>query len=219
MDVREFDIVGVRDNGVVTGYAKRAELSGGTLIDHLVGLDSCPLLEESAPILDALRQLRESSFVLVLALGHVSGIVTKGDLQKAPIRMWLFGVLSLLEMQLLRLVRGHYPDASWQTLISPSRLEAARCIHADRRRRNEHIDLADCLQFADKRTIILKNERVRSALGFPSLSRGEEILKELEQLRDRLAHAQDIITGQWPRLADVAAAAEDLLVRAEEVEF
>ena len=215
MDDKDFDIVGVRHNGVVAGYAKRTELDAGTLTDHLVSFQASPILEESDPILDALHLLRESPFVFVLAFGQVSGIVTKGDLQKAPIRMWLFSVISLLEMQFLRIIRGCYPDNSWKSLIPSDRLQSAHRLFEERCRRNEAIDLADCLQFADKKTIILKNERLRSSLGLRSRTNAEDVLKRLEHLRDKLAHAQDIITDQWPQLIEVAEAAENMLSRVE----
>jgi hypothetical protein len=75
-------------------------------------------------------------------MGHVSGIITKGDLQKAPLRMWLFGLLSLIEMQLLRLIRTTYPDDTWTQLLSYGRLGKAQQFLEDRQRRNEAIDLA-----------------------------------------------------------------------------
>lgn len=220
MDDKDFDIVGVRRNGVVAGYVNKTELEAGTLADHIVSFPTFLCLEESAPMLDAIGILRDprKSHVFVLRRGHVWGIVTKGDLQKAPIRMWLFGVFSLLEMQFLRLIRGCYPDDSWQILISSGRLQNARCLFKKRRRGNEAIDLADCLQFADKRTIVLKNEQLRSALGLQSRDSGEKSLKQLEHLRDRLAHGQDIITGQWPLLANLATGAENLLSRAEKID-
>ncbi len=51
-------------------------------------------------------------------------------------------------------------------MISPDRLEKAREMLAERQRRNEAFDLTDCLQFGDKTTIVLKNKRLRVALGF-----------------------------------------------------
>ena len=88
----------------------------------------------------------------------------------------------------------------------------------DRKHRNEAIDLADCLQCADKRIIVLKSDSLRHALGFPSKGKGEELLKALEHLRDELAHAQDILTGRWPQLVEFAQRAEELLAACETLE-
>jgi hypothetical protein len=46
---------------------------------------------------------------------------------------------------------------------------------------------------------------------------GKALLKDLEGLRDVLAHAQDIITGRWPGIVDLASRAEEFLSRCEEI--
>ncbi len=210
--------MGVRKGGVVVGYANREDMINGVLDDHLklFEAEAHLLLDESATILDALRRLRDSSRVFVVVMGQVFGIVTKGDLQKTPVRMWLFGMLSLIEMQFLRLIRAVLSDESWTELLTKPRLQAARDMLAVRQHRNEAIDLADCLQFCDKRTIVLQNDRLRTQLGFESKRSGEKILKKLEELRDDLAHSQDIITSRWPELVDLADTAENILAHAEE---
>jgi hypothetical protein len=44
---------------------------------------------------------------------------------------------------------------------------------------------------------VLRNEGLRAKAGFVSRSRGEQTVKELEALRNNLAHSQDIITCDW----------------------
>ncbi len=218
MEDKDFDVVGVRRNGLIVGYVERAQLCEGTLEQHLRCFEEQLLLDESSSILGALQLLAQSPRIFVRVMGKVWAIVTKGDLQKAPVRMWLFGIVSLIEMQFLRLIRAVYPQESWKSMISKERLDKARQLLEDRQRRNEAIDLADCLQFADKRTIILKTAELHSAIGFTSSNTAESILEELEQLRNELAHAQDIITGRWPGLVDLAKKAEQILEACEECE-
>jgi hypothetical protein len=153
----------------------------------------------------------------VVVLGEVGGIVTRGDLQKAPVRMWLFGLISLIEMQLLRIIREFFQIDSWQPLISPKRLEKAKSLLEERQRRNEGIDLADCIQFADKRDIVLKNDKLRHLLEIKSKEEGKQLFENLENLRNDLAHAQDIITGNWPRIVELAKESEALLGKLEVV--
>src|SRR3990172_12268345 len=208
---RDYDVVGVRRDGLIQGYVNREDFRTGVLDNYFRSFEPDLLLDESANILDAVSILRKSPRVYVQVMGQVSGIVTKGDLQKAPVRMWLFGLISLIEMQFLRLIREGWPDGSWRKheMISPDRLEKAREILVDRQRRNEAIDLANCLQFGDKKTIVLKKEKLRKALGFESKKCGEDILDKLKKLRDDLSHAQDILAGRWPELVDLAVAAEN----------
>jgi hypothetical protein len=218
MDAKDFDVVGVRHDGLVVGFVQRQDLKNGCLDDHMLKFEPAFLLEDCAPIINALDLLTTSPHVLVLAMAQIAGIITKGDLQKAPIRMWLFGLISLLETQLLRIIRAVYPANSWTNVVSDGRLNNARELYEDRKRRNEEIDLADCLQFADKRTIVSKTARLRSALGFDSRGAAEQALKAFEHLRDELAHAQDIVTGRWPALAGLSLSAEELVRRCEDFE-
>ena len=218
MEAKDFDIVDVRQNGTVVGYVHRADLREGALEQYVRPFDEQLLVDDWSPMLAVLELLARFPQVFVVVMGEVSGIIMKGDLQKAPVRMWLFGVLSLLEMQFLRLIRTAYPQDTWRGLISANRLAKAELLLQKRKHRNEAIDLADCLQFADKRTIVLKNDALRHALGFPSKDEGEKLLKALEHLRDELAHAQDIITGRWPQLVEFAQTAEQLLAACEALE-
>jgi hypothetical protein len=57
--------------------------------------------------------------------------------------------------------------------------------------------LFDCLQFSDKGQVIARNEEVRKFTVFASRRQAEEAVKKLEQLRNNLAHAQDILKSDW----------------------
>lgn len=221
MEKKDYDVVGVRKDGLVSGYARREDLSledGDKVGTHLVQFKPDEMLPEITPLLNVFEALHNSPKAFVLILGQVGGIVTKGDLQKIPVRMWLFGLISLIEMQFLRLIRDYYPDDSWKqkSLISPPRLNNAEDQLKDRRKRNEAIDLADCLQFCDKRDIVLKSDDLCRLIGFDSTETCEQ-LKSLENLRNELAHSQDIIIGNWPGIVNLAAEAEKILHKCEKV--
>lgn len=213
---KDFDVVGVRKDGAVVGYAKKDELAGRVLGTYCLQFGSEQVLPESAPLLTALNIVRESTRAFILVLGRVGGIITKGDFQKAPVRMWLFGLVTLVEMQLLRLIRNYYPDDTWKPLISTGRLEKAEQLLSDRRRRNEAIDLADCLQFCDKVDIVFKSEQLILKIGLRATG-DKRFLLDLMHLRDELAHSQDIITGNWPAIADLAVGAEEIIRKCEAV--
>jgi len=215
MSEHDYDVVGVRQHGLVTGYVKGSELTSGTFADHVIKFLPSDLVDETTTLIEALRQMRDSPWLFVRTFGHVSGIVTRGDLQKAPVRMWLFGLVSLIEMQLLRIIREGYPNDSWKQFVSDKRLAKARGMHSDRQKENRAIDLADCLQFCDKQDIVLKSDMLQMRIGFTSTASNKRLFKELEQLRNKLAHAQDIVTGCWPEIVDIAEAAERLLEQCE----
>src|SRR3990172_1407829 len=148
MDKKDYDVVGVRKDGLVSGYVRREDLSledGDKVGGHLVTFEPNEMLSETTPLVNVFEVLGNSPRAFVLILGQVGGIVTKGDLQKVPVRMWLFGLISLIEMHLLRIIRDYYPDDSWKPLglISSERLDGAEKRLAELRKRNEAIDLAD----------------------------------------------------------------------------
>jgi len=211
----DYDVVGVRQRGLVTGYVHRTALVQGKIGDHLKKFESHELLPGTAPLLEALKVLADSGRVFVLSFGKVSGIITRGDLQKVLVRMWLFGLISLIEMQLLRIIRDRFPyDLS--ELLTTGRIKKAKKLLEMRKKRNEAIDLADCLQFCDKREIVVKTKELHEKLGFSETAL-ETLLKELEKLRNNLAHAQDVITGNWPGIVDLASSAETFLKKCEGV--
>ena len=217
MQQREFDVVGVREQGVVAGYVVRDELAGGLAGAQRRAFARGEVLPDNEPLLAAFAALRERRHVFINVLGHVGGIITRGDLQKTPVRLWLFGLVSLLEMQLLRVVRERYPAEAWALLLSEERVQGTRRIFADRRRRHEENDLSDCLQLGDKATIFMKDRELFALSGFSSKQALEDFFKEIGALRNGLAHANDILSGHWPALADLINHLENFLVRLEGV--
>ena len=163
--------------------------------------------------MDGLTRSRE---LFVSVLGQVGGIITKGDLQKTPVRLWLFGIVSLVEMQLLRFIRTQFPDSSWAEELTPSRVQLAQKIFTERRRRNEEasvLDFADCLQFCDKAAIFTNEPE--HAKCFESRQAAQRFFSQVEALRNDLAHSNDILSGRWPELAELVRQCEQLLLQLE----
>jgi hypothetical protein len=215
MERREFDVVGLREHGVVVGYVGRDELKDGPAGNYLRSFAADTVLPDSEPLLSAFAALRERRHVFINVLGQVGGIVTRGDLQKAPVRLWLFGLVSLLEMQLLRVVRERYPAEAWATLLTPERVQGTRRVFAERQRRHEENDLSDCLQLGDKATIFMKDRELFAVSGFGSKQALEDFFKDVGALRNALAHANDIASGRWPALVQLGTTLEGLLERLE----
>jgi hypothetical protein len=160
--------------------------------------------------------LAEKSRLFILERNRVTAIVTRSDLEKAPVRLLLFGLVTLLEAQLLNLIRLYYDADGWQRFLSQRRLAKAEQLLQERAARDEEIDLSDCLQFSDKRDLVLRAERLRTLLGFKSKKSAERFLTEAEALRDRLAHAQSTVSGSsWPDIIALAEKINALLQRCE----
>ena len=187
MEKREYDVVGLREHGVVIGCAQRSAVKNGVIGAYLQPFASDEVLPDSEPLLAAFSALRDRRHIFINVLGHAGGIVTRGDLQKAPVRLWLFGLVSLLEMQMLRLVRERYPKNLWIPLLSEQRVAKARDIFNKRQERNEANDLSDCLQIVDKATILGRDADLLKLMEFSSKRSSDDFFGKLGVLRDALA--------------------------------
>ena len=129
--------------------------------------------------------------------------------------MWLFSLVSLVEMQLVRLIRHRYPDESWKELLGSRRIENAEKLYRDRQTRNEETHLLDCLQLCDKRDILLGSQDLLESVGLGGKNQTRALLTDVETLRNDLAHANDIIKGRWPGMIELVENMEALLGRME----
>lgn len=203
MRANDFDVIGIRSEGQIVGYAERGWLKGGPCEEWSQPFDRITVFDDSTRLLSVLLKLNQIRFGFVNMLGRVGGIVTRADLQKPPVRMWLFGLVTLIEMRFTELIEGHYSTDDWMPLVSDVRLEKARTLLDERRRRNQELRLFDCLQFSDKGQIVARNEAIRTLTIFSSRRKAEEAVKKVERLRNNLAHAQDILAADWDTIVEL----------------
>ena len=211
MDEHHFEVIGVRRHGLVAGYLRRDALGTGTCGDVLQPFTADLVVVDSAPLTALISGLQAHTRLFVSVFGRVNGIASRSDLQKPPVRMWLFGMITLIEMRLSRLIEGQCPDGSWQAFLSEARLAKARELLEQRRRLNQDLSLLDCLQFADKGQVLARNKQLRELTRFQSRRQVEETVKMLQRLRDNLAHAQDIVTTDWETIVTLSANLDTLL--------
>ncbi len=202
---KDFEVATIRMDGEIKGF---------TTLEYLNQAGSCGLamrpfapdqvVTSEAGFAEVIHVLTRHDHCFVSQYGQVLGLITRGDVNKPFMRMWLFGIITLTEMRITDLIREHYRGRDWHELLSPPRLEAARRLQQERRRLGQHADLTDCLQMADKGQLILQTEALFSAMGFPSKSAAKKVLKQFQSLRNNLAHAQDISTYDWAQIARMA---------------
>jgi hypothetical protein len=197
MEEQELDVAGVSEKGLALGYILRDELAEGECGQFAHPFQEAVVLPDSAPLIDLVEALSNQPWAFVRLLGAVNGLVTRNDLQDPPVRMWLFGMITVIEMQFLEMIEKRFEDESWKRFLSPARIEKAAELMEERHRRNQHSSLLDCLQFSDKGQIVVRDEVLRQRAGFASRRRGDEAIKNLEKLRNNLAHSQDIVSSDW----------------------
>lgn len=219
MERKDFDVVGVRHEGEMVGYVPRQSLGGGNLSEHVVPFLDNHVLDENASLHVALEFLKDCEWGFVRFLNCPVGIITRGDLQKSPVRMWLFGLISLLEMRLVQRLREVYPNDAWLTYLNEKRIEAAKNILKDRTKNNEAIDLAECLQLCDKKTIYGKSNLLCALHPFDSKGRWDKFMDAVETLRNSIAHSNSVAFGPWPEVARLVDDMEKCLMLLEDGGF
>ena len=214
LEARDTAVAGLRRDGVAVGYARAYQLADGSAGDHLRPFAEGQVIPGEAPLSEVIGILVRYDFCFVTAMGDVGGVITRGDIQKPIVRMWLFGIITLVEMDLAARIRTRWPDGGWTGLLSAGRLDKAQALLLERRRRGQHPDLLDCLQLSDKAMVLMEDAEQLAAFGFTTKGAAQRVLKDLESLRNNLAHAQDIVTHDWPQIARLASRVEDTIARA-----
>lgn len=215
MSEHRFLVVGVRHRGMINGYVELHDLGEGTCGEHEKPFSTGSVIHGSASLLEVITGLDTNLRLFVSMLGQVGGIITRTDLQKPPFRMWLFGMVTLVEMRLSRVIEEFCPDDGWKQYLSEGRIEKAEALLAERARRNQHLRLSDCLQLSDKGQILARNPELRTASRFSSRRKVEEAAKGFERLRNNLAHAQDIISSDWQTIVDLTSDIESIITGPE----
>jgi hypothetical protein len=139
----------------------------------------------------------------VSVFDEIAGVIGLDDLQKAPMRMWLFGLVTTTELRVTQFIDQLYPADAWQQYLSPGRIELATKLRDERRRRGQQPSLLECLQLSDKGQIVARDEQLRALTRFDSRRGVEKFVGSLQNLRNNLAHAHDI-SGDWEVIRDLA---------------
>lgn len=198
MERHNVPAVGIRQEGVIRGYVTRDE--------PLRGQEILPgqILPENASFSEVILVLSRHDLCFVRLLDAIAGVIVKDDIQHPYMRMWLFGIVTMLEMETGPMIERFWPDDAWKSLVSPGRLAKAETMLEERSRRKQQTTLLACLQFSDKMQILLENDEFFQMFGFPSRKAALKICKDFESLRNNLAHAQDIVTHDFAQVARIA---------------
>ena len=210
LDMYKQDVASVRINGTVQGYIRRTDLSETTCTEQIRQFTVDQVVSGNTSLTDVVHILTRHDFCFVSVLGEVTGLIQRDDINKPMVRMWLFGLVTMIEMMLVQLIQQYYPKNSWQDRVSEARLSRAKEFQAERQRRNQHCSLIECLQFSDKGRILVGHEQAMARLGFNSIRVAKRAVKELESLRNNLSHAQDIVTHDWAQIARLSQRMEGI---------
>ncbi len=204
-------VVGLSEEGRVIGYARLSREMGR--LERCSPVPSAQILTAMASLADVIGVLALHDHCFLSAFGGIEGVVSRSDIQKPPVRMWLFGMVTIIEMYITRLIETTYPDGAWHSMVSDGRLKKARELAAERERRGQRVSLVDCLQLSDKAGIVMRDPAMRRDFGVQSRREARQVIKDLESLRNNLAHSQDIVSADWPAIVKMASRMDKILTR------
>jgi hypothetical protein len=200
MTVAGVEVSGLQRDGTLWGFVGIASLSKGAGQTWGREFAAGQLVYATSTFMDVIEILTRHDWCFVMERGNVIGAISRIDMHKPVGRMWLFGILTLAELEFTERIRRKWPGESWNRLLSPQRMDKARQLLAERERRKEKCHLIDCLQLADKIEILIADPSELAAIGIPSQSLARRVGKQIESLRNSLAHAQSFVEQDWPQI-------------------
>lgn len=211
MQTNRLLVAGVRYNGKVSGYVSLNSLGEDLCGDTATKFHRTQVLTIGASLTEVVDVLSRHDYCFITVLGEVVAVIGRGDMHKPVVRMWLFGVISFTEIQYTDQIRLFWPDNAWSELLSRERLGRATALQKERLRRNQPCELIDCLQFGDKLRILISDKKQLERFGFKSAGAAKRVIKDLESLRNNLAHGQDFISNDWPQVIRIAKRMEIMM--------
>jgi hypothetical protein len=160
------DVVSVRTDGIVRGYLLQSDGDSGECGSNMRSFARDHIVELTAPLTEVVQVLTRHNHCFLSLLDSVIAVVTRADIQKPFGRMWLFGMITMVEMTMTERLRQAWPGNTWTGLISPGRLEKTKALMDERRRRGQHCELVDCLQLSDKAQILMQSPGQLNDFGF-----------------------------------------------------
>ena len=210
LEDQQKEVASIRIMGSVKGFVLQQELGSGHCGGVIRHFKVDQVVNGGSTLANVVHVLTRHDYCFVTLLGEVAGVILRDDMNKPMVRMWLFGIITQIEMNLTRMLMTYFPDGGWSEQLSKGRLEKATLFQQERLRRNQHCTLVDCLQLSDKGYILIGHPPALASLGFDSRRSARRVVRELESLRNNLAHAQDIATHDWAQIARLSQRMQEL---------
>ncbi len=218
LKTRGFDVVGIKNReNLQLGFVHINTLEGqkGKVVHYITKFEHQFLITEDTSLLASIRLIKKHNHLFLLNKNQISGIVTRADLQKMPIRLLAFSMMSYLEMIFSAIIKTYIDDNYLAKYINLNRYESAKRIFNERMKRNEAIDLISCIQLADQRDILAKNPRFLEKIGLSKKQFVRE-MKDMIDIRNEIAHSQKIETINDDSLLNALEFVEQILQKTED---
>lgn len=172
------EIIGVVDRKVSEGSRRASE--------SMKILDNSLLVSSGAGLVSALKKLDSMGVLLVLHETKITGILTKADAQKLPVRLYAFTIITHLESLMASIILEKSTGSEdWLNLLSKNRRVNVLKKQADLKKEGMDPPLVECCEFCDKRDVVHKLLKLGNKF--------KSDIEKVRKLRDLIAHAATII--------------------------
>lgn len=191
-----YDAAPVYKNGDPVGFLHRDDVTtdsdGSTLADHLTALTIDHMISGDTSFSGVLSALISKPVYFLGGHTHVTGILTRADLNTAPARMYLFDRITFLEEHLRALILSEASD--WKTTpVTADELDDIEGRYEDAQTANVALDEIHYAQFSTLETIVSNVEACWQACGFSSKADASTALHKVTELRNDVAHANLLV--------------------------
>ena len=141
----------------------------------------------NSSIIDFIKNIEDEPYKLVISKNKVSGFVTFSDLQKIPVRVSIFSLITELEIAISKFISNKFDDDDdWIKLLSKGRKEKIDLKISQIKQNDNFVSKIIFTELSDKLDIILKLKLLKLS-GKTQKKQFEEITK----IRNKVAHSSD----------------------------
>ena len=165
---------------------------GDSLENQLMPLTIDYMISGDTSFTDVLSALIEQPVYFLGGHNHVTGILTRADLNTAPARIYLFDRITYLEEHLRDLILDKKPD--WKnTPVTADELDDIEDRYEDAQAANVTLDELHYAQFSTLETIATSVDACWQTCGFSTKGGADSRLHEVTELRNDVAHANLLV--------------------------
>lgn len=188
LDDNRFDLVGVKSNDRIIGYTDVEILKETEDKLRYIEFHSDQIISSNTSLTDTMNLISKKDFLFILDGTLIRRIVTKADIYKDPVRLFIYNLISNFEFLLSVLIEHHFPQDEWKSKLTTNRLNKVDNIYQDRLRENTEFNMFDCLSIEDKIKLFLNKDKNLCKIFKISNQKQKDYFENLKIIRNSIAH-------------------------------
>jgi len=161
------------------------------------------LIAGETPLSKAVEVLRKRGFCFVIVHDEIKKILTRSDLNKLPMRVYLTTLLAHLEGLLANAIHKAFPNDQWLDKLSEENQRGVNDLFEEKKKNDFDTRKIDCTTLSYKSTIVQKSHELRQELSNCGRDKFNDLFKKtINRLRNRLEHGLPALTEEDNTLRD-----------------